>query len=74
MSDSGDELTYEEKWAIASLQRIAKRWPQSLTLLVSDFDLVIIRSGEPGMDLDLNKQEVLASIKGIPNNAGDQRY
>lgn len=60
--------------AIASLKRLAKRWPRSLTLASMGGALVVFKTddydrsdGGDGCDPD----KVLADIDGIPNTGGD---
>lgn len=69
-----DELTPEEEKAIASLQRLADRWPRSLTLASMDGSLVVVRTADPrflddGGGLD-REEAVVADIRGIPNTGG----
>jgi hypothetical protein len=73
---TADELSDEERKAIASLQRLAKRWPRSLTLASMGGQLVVVHTDSPVFqELDgsnLNRHEaVLADIHGIPNTGGD---
>lgn len=42
------ELTKEEKNAIASLKRLAKRWPETLWLFSASGTLCVMRLGENG--------------------------
>ena len=42
------ELTDEERRAIASLKRLAKRWPKSLMLISMDSNLHVIRVTDQG--------------------------
>jgi hypothetical protein len=69
-----DELTGPERAAIASLQRLAKRWPRSLKLLSYDSALCVIRSADSDRisdDCDVERQNlILADIDGIPNDGG----
>jgi hypothetical protein len=70
------ELTDEERKAIASLQRLAKRWPRSLTLASMGGQLVVVRTDSPlfqeldGSNLNRHKA-VIADVHGIPNTGGD---
>lgn len=67
------DLTDPELAAIASLQRLAKRWPQSLKLVSMDGNLSVIRADDPRMlaDYGPERQEaVIADIDGIPNDGG----
>ena len=57
------ELTEEEKKAIASLKRLAAKWPQSLILFASG--TLSVRKGGCGA------QHEVDTIFGIPNDGGD---
>lgn len=46
--DDALEPTLEEKRAIASLKRLAKRWPSSLWLYAASGSLMVMRCGEEG--------------------------
>lgn len=65
-----DDLTAEEKQAITALQRLAKKWPQTLVLFSMSGSLVIMDRD----DFCANSAyaEELARIKGIPNDGGDR--
>lgn len=68
------ELTTEERRAIESLKRLARRWPRTLTLASMSGDLCVIRTGDPRFtgDGSLDRQEaIVADIRGIPNTGGD---
>lgn len=73
-SGNGDPLTPEEARAIQALHRLAKRWPQTLTLVSMGGSLHVIhgadeRFHDPG---NLVRAEaVLDTIQGIPNDGGD---
>jgi hypothetical protein len=67
---SGPELR-----AIGELQRLARRWPHSLTLVSMDGNLHVIRTGDPryhseGRDGAQRQESVIADIDGIPNDGG----
>jgi hypothetical protein len=66
----GDPLTGEERNAIAALERLAKRWPQSLTLFSAASSLVVIRTGTSLLDSPYD-DVVITMIDGIPNDGGD---
>ena len=75
---ASDDLTTEERAAIAALRRLAKRWPASLTLVSMDGGLQVVRTDAyhaingreflPGPE----RQEacVVADIDGILNDGG----
>lgn len=67
-------LSNEERNAIASLRRLAKRWPRSLTLASMDGDLVVIRTGDPRFDdfdgADRTDAVIADDFHGIPNTGG----
>lgn len=67
--ENGQSLTEEEARAIRSLQRLAKRWPQSLQLFSASGSLIVLHAGH---DADpLPQDAALAHIEGIPNDGGD---
>ena len=57
-------LTKEEQRAIKSLQKLARGWPDALTLFSWSGSLVVMKDAE-GMNA------VVSSIGGIPNDGGD---
>lgn len=63
------DLTEEERKAIAALERLARRWPQSLKLFSWSGSLCVIRSD--ASLLDDPDAAVIAHIEGIPNDGGD---
>jgi hypothetical protein len=68
-------LSDVERKAIASLERLAKRWPRSLKLVSMDGSLAVIRNGDPRFDSEqrvgVERQAcVIAHIDGIPNDGG----
>lgn len=72
--DANEPLTSAEKRAIESLQRLARRWPQSLTLASMGGSLVVVHSDDDQFSYgsSLERQDaVLADIDGIPNTGGD---
>lgn len=67
-------LTPEERNAIASLRRLAKRWPRTLTLASMDGSLVVYRTGDERFD-DLDGGDrtdavIADDFHGIPNTGG----
>jgi hypothetical protein len=71
------DLTSEERNAIAALERLAKRWPQTLKLISMDGNLHIVRAGDPRADLQFGsamgqerQEAIIADIEGIPNDGG----
>jgi hypothetical protein len=58
------ELTMEEQKAIASLHRLAKKWPKSLQLFSWSGSLTVMK------DNDLETC-VVSNIAGIRNDGGD---
>lgn len=74
--DAEDEpvLTKQEREVIASLKRLAKRWPKTLTLAIMGGDLVVVRTGYPRLlaaDSSDAFDAILDDIEGIPNTGGD---
>lgn len=60
------ELTAEEATAIRSLERLARKWPQSLKLFSWSGSLVVMDNM-----MELGHDAQLADITGIPNDGGD---
>ena len=67
-----EDLTSEERNAIAALQRLAKRWPPSLMLLSMDGNLEVVRSADWQQlaGADELPERIIATIDGIPNDGG----
>jgi hypothetical protein len=71
---NGDPMTEEEVKAIRSLHRLAKRWPQTLTLASMGSSLCVLHTGDPrwGELLGIDRAKaILDDIDGIPNDGGD---
>lgn len=69
-----EKLTEFEAKAVLSLQRLAKRWPKTLTLASMGGNLVVVHTNSDEFDYgsSLERQDaVLADIYGIPNTGGD---
>ena len=70
------EPTPEEQKAIASLKRIAKKWPKSLWLWSASGSLWVMRRGPDGERMQhpsksgVDQAYILASVD-IPNDGGD---
>lgn len=70
------DLTKEEQNVINSLKRLAKRWPQSLTLWSGCSNLYVMRTDkfrkkeDTGFDVYANPEAVVTQINGIPNDGG----
>ena len=69
MADPWDLLAADERRAIASLQRLAKRWPQTLMLFSWSGMLCVMPNGFDREDDP--DGAVIATIQGIPNDGGD---
>jgi hypothetical protein len=65
-----DELTDEERRAIASLERLARQWPPSLTLFSWSGTLCVVRSEADIVEADDPGDAVITTIEGIPNGGG----
>jgi len=71
------ELTKEEEKAIASLERLAKRWPKSLWLYSASSSLCVMKCKPDGCVADKNNGEsidpdyLVTQIRGIHNDGGD---
>lgn len=64
----------EESAVIRSLQRLARRWPRSLTLASMGGSLVVVHTDDGRFDSSssLDRQAaIIAEISGIPNTGGD---
>ena len=75
VTDEGDiRLSESERRAVASLQRLASRWPSSLTLASMGGTLVVVHSDDPRFDSENAAERndaALAYVEGIPNTGGD---
>jgi hypothetical protein len=74
VGDNGDSLTDEEAKAIRSLERLAKRWPRSITLISMGGSLYVVHTADERMGAPGNierAEAVLTGITGIPNDGGD---
>lgn len=60
-------LTKREKAAIKALDRLAKRWPDSLALLSWSGSLVVV----PTDEMDEPREKRCIPISGITNDGGD---
>lgn len=71
------DVTDEERRAIASLKRLAKKWPKSLWLFSASGTLTVMRrawDGEPsfcGKGGTADKRYIVDVIRGIDNDGGD---
>lgn len=59
------EITKEEQSAIRSLQRLARKWPKSLSLFSWSGSLQITKEDSNGM------QAIVDGVEGISNDGGD---
>ena len=57
-------VTKEEQKAIKALQRLAKKWPQSIMLFSWAGSLVVTKDFK-------NKMAIVAHITGVPTDGGD---
>lgn len=68
------DLTADEAKAIASLERLAKRWPDTLMLFSWSGTLCVVKlnedGGSPLHDGDPSSH-VITTIHGIQNDGGD---
>lgn len=70
-----DDQTSQERAAIATLKRLAKRWPKTLWLFSAAGSLCVMRNGPDGRpvtvsDSGMDQDYVLDTID-IPNSGGD---
>lgn len=61
VADNGERLTIVEGQVIASLHRLADRWPQTLKVVIVNGCLRVMHADQPVRD-----SSVLAKIGGIP--------
>jgi len=60
-----------EATAIASLQRLARRWPDTLQVVSLGGRLHVFHLGADKINGGFDPDKMLASIDGIPNDGGD---
>lgn len=72
-----DDLTSDERKAVSTLKRLAKRWPKSLWLFSASGDLHVMKCGPDGERVRnphipdaVDPDHVVETIK-IPNDGGD---
>lgn len=58
-------LTKKEQQAIAELEKLAKKWPQTLELFSWSGSLRVFKKDANGVDCDVG------GVIGIPNDGGD---
>lgn len=66
-------LSDTERKAIMALHRLAKRWPETLTLVSMDGGLHVIRTGDPRFASDDRVERgdaVIQTVTSIPNDGG----
>jgi len=76
LTEYGDEMTTdEERKAIASLERLAKKWPRSLTLQSMSGSLHVMHTDDCMLPIErgggCDPDKVIVHIDGIPNDGGD---
>ena len=73
MSATDVDLAEEERKAIASLKRLAARWPRTLTLMSMSGTLVVVRSDDGRLNAEgpVRGESVIDTVHGIPNDGGD---
>jgi hypothetical protein len=70
---TGDDISDDEARAIHELNRLAARWPRTLTLVSMGGSLAVIRTGDPryGARHPGDRQDaIIENIDGIPNDGG----
>ncbi len=70
---SDDDLTTQERAAIAALKRLCEKWPMTLTLASMDGSLYVIRHDHPDwIDQTDDRQDAIVAedFKHIPNTGG----
>ena len=58
-------ITKEEEKAIKALERLAKKWPESLSLFSWSGHLIVTKFNQEGIECDIG------TISGIKNDGGD---
>lgn len=84
MSDMGIQVSDDESKAIASLKRVAAKWPKSLWLYSASGSLHVMKMRSDGKravingcgtgrggDGGMDADYIVATIKGIENDGGD---
>jgi hypothetical protein len=66
---NGDTITVREANAIDALMRLAKRWPDTLTLVATGGLLCLFHTGDERFTepWPANEDAIIAHIGGIPN-------
>lgn len=74
-AENGDPLTADEYHAIQSLHRLARHWPQALTLHAIGGSLYVVRTGDerfsPALPTEARAEAILETVHGIPSDGGD---
>lgn len=70
-SSDGLARTVEERAAIERLRKLAKAWPQSLTLFSWNGSLTVVRTEDRGDLRTADEAGRTEVIRGIPNDGGD---
>lgn len=70
------EPTNEERRAIATLKRLAKRWPKSLWLFSASGSLMVMRARQDGRHAllsngSVDQDYIVDQVNGISNDGGD---
>ena len=69
------DLTEEERKAIASLKRVAQKWPESLWLFAGNGSLCVMKKGEDGErvmnDTECVDESYCVDTIDIENDGGD---
>jgi hypothetical protein len=68
--ENGRALTQDERSVISALERLAKRWPDSLTLF-SWSDSTAWRDNDRERNGISASDVTICTIEGIPNDGGD---
>lgn len=74
IGDDGRELSQREASAIAEIQKLARRWPESLYLASMGGTLHVMRKNEDGehaMEGDQLDQDYIVDTVRIENTGGD---
>jgi len=67
------DFTLEESQAIHDIARLNMNWPESLTLVSSDGILYVMKGQEADKFGHLYRDQIIATLKDIPNHGGDER-
>lgn len=74
VGDNGDPMTADEMRALRDLDRLARRWPSTLTLVSMGGSLHVVHTNDDRFHSEHSpdrSDSVLWTVLGIPNDGGD---